>query len=209
VSTDTVALLGSALGLGLSAGLSLYGAAFLAGLAIRLQWVLLAPGLAGLAVLADPVVLVVSGLLFAVEFLADKVPYVDSAWDTMHTVIRPIGGALLAVRALGHLDPAVEVVALLLLGGVTLAAHGAKAGARLAANTSPEPVSNLVLSLTENALLAGGVWLALTHPVVALAVGLVALALAVTTIVWLARRVRGAVRALRTRTEARVSAGRD
>lgn len=205
---DTLALVGSALGLGLSAGLSLYGAAFLTGLAIRLEWVRLAPGWETLAVLADPLVLGAAGVLFALEFLADKIPWVDSLWDAVHTVIRPIGGALLAIRVLGDLDPAAEVVAFLLLGGVTLAAHGAKASVRLVANTSPEPVSNVVLSLTENALLAGGVWLALAHPLVALGVGLAALALALTTIVWLAGRLRRGLRALRERTVRRVPAGR-
>jgi hypothetical protein len=206
---DTLALVGSALGLGLSAGLSLYGAAFLTGLAIRLEWVRLGPGWDGLAVLGDPIVLGVAGLLFAIEFLADKIPVVDSLWDTVHTVIRPIGGGLLALRALGDLDPASQVVAFLLLGGATLAVHGAKASVRVAANTSPEPVSNLALSLTENALLAGGVWLALAHPYVAFGVGLLALAGSVALVVWLARRVGRGVRALRARAATRVPAARD
>lgn len=193
---DHLTLLGTALGLAVASGLSLYGAAFLTGLLIQLGWVRLAPGWESLAVLADPLVLTVAGGLFAVEFFADKVPWVDSAWDAIHTVIRPIGGAILASRVFGELSPPAEVVALLLLGSVTLATHGAKASLRLAVNASPEPVSNVLLSLTENTLVAGGVWLALTHPLLALGLGLTAVALALAGLVWLGGR---AVRVLRRR----------
>lgn len=193
---ESLALVGTALGLAVASGLSLYGAAFLTGLAIHLGWVHLAPAWQPLAVLADPVVLVVSGVLFAIEFLADKVPWIDSTWDALHSVIRPIGGALLAVRVLGDLHPAAEVIALLLLGGAALATHGAKASVRLVANASPEPVSNLLLSLSENAMVAGGVWLALTHPILMLGIALPVLALAVATIVWLGRRALRGLRAL-------------
>jgi len=191
---DTLALVGTALGLGIAAGLSLYGTAFLTGLAIHLGWVRLAPAWEPLAVLADPLVLVLSGALFAIEFLADKIPWVDSAWDAVHTVIRPVGGALLAMRVLGDLAPAAEVVAFLLLGGATLATHSAKASVRVVVNTSPEPVSNILVSLGENGLLAGAVWLALVHPFWTLILGLGAVALAVTVTAWLAGR---ALRVLR------------
>jgi Domain of unknown function (DUF4126) len=194
--SGTLALLGSALGLSIASGLSLYGTVFLAGWAIHFGWVQLPPAAERLAVLADPLVLAVSGTLFAIEFLADKVPWIDSVWDAIHTAIRPIGGALLATRVFGDLHPAAEVIALLLLGSVTLATHGAKATARLTVNASPEPVSNILLSLTENALVATAVWLALVHPLLALAGGLVVVALAVTLIVWLGRR---AVRVIRSR----------
>jgi hypothetical protein len=200
---ESLTLLGTALGLSLASGFSLYGAAFLTGLAIHLGWVHLSPAWQPLAVLADPLVLVVAGLLFALEFLADKVPWLDSTWDAIHTVIRPIGGALLATRALGDLHPAAEVIALLLLGGVTLTAHGAKASVRLVANASPEPFSNLLLSLSENVLVVGGVWLAFTHPLLTLAVGLVVLALSVVLVVWLGRRGLRALRARRARALAR------
>jgi Domain of unknown function (DUF4126) len=139
-------------------------------------------------------VLGVSGVLFAVEFLADKIPVVDSLWDAVHTVIRPVGGALLASRALGELSPVAEVLALLLLGGATLATHAAKATTRLAVNTSPEPVSNILVSLTENGLLAVAVWMALAHPLVALGVGVVAVTVSVMLTLWLARRAIGALR---------------
>jgi hypothetical protein len=193
---DQLTLLGTALGLAVASGLSLYGAAFLTGLLIHLGWVRLDAGWHSLAVLADPLVLVVAGALFAVEFFADKVPWLDSAWDAVHTVIRPIGGAILASRVFGDLSPPAEAVALLMLGGVTLATHGAKASMRLAVNASPEPVSNILLSLSENTLVAGGVWLALAHPLLALGLALMALALAVTGLVWLGGR---AARVLRRR----------
>ncbi|HEV8310896.1 MAG TPA: DUF4126 domain-containing protein [Methylomirabilota bacterium] len=205
---ETLALIGSALGLSLSSGLSLYGAAFLVGLAIRLEWVHLAPSFQHLAVLADPLVLTVAGILFAIEFLADKIPWLDSAWDAVHTVIRPVGGALLAVRVFGELSPPVEVIALLLLGSVTLAAHGAKASLRLAVNTSPEPLSNILLSLSENALLAGGVWLALTHPFLTLAVGVGVLVLVAWAAAWLAGHALRGLRAFRARAAARFPSGR-
>jgi hypothetical protein len=186
--------LGAAVGLAVASGLSLYGTVFVAGLAIRLGWVHLAPEWASLAALADPVVLGLSGVLFAIEFLADKIPVVDSLWDAVHTVIRPVGGALLASRALGELSAGAQVLVLLLLGGATLATHAAKATTRLAVNSSPEPVSNILVSLAENGILVGAVWLAFAHPLLALAAGFVAVVLAVTVTVWLARRVLGALR---------------
>jgi len=105
-----------------------------------------------------------------------------------------VGGALLASRALGDLSPVAEVLALLLLGGATLATHAAKATTRLAVNTSPEPVSNILVSLTENGLLAVAVWMALAHPLVALGVGIVAVTVSVVLTLWLARRAIGALR---------------
>ena len=204
---DTLAHLGTALGLSLASGLSLYGAAFLTGLAIDLGWVQLAPQFEPLRVLGEPIVLLVAGGLFGVEFFADKIPWLDSAWDTVHTVIRPIGGALLAIRVFGDLSPVAEVVALLLLGGVSLAAHGAKASLRLTANASPEPFSNWLLSFTENGLVVAIVWLALGHPILALALGLAGLALALTLVVWLGRRAVLAFRGFRVRARARFPAG--
>ena len=195
---ETLALLGTALGLSLASGLSLYGSAFLVGLAIHLGWVQLAPGWQSLAVLADPLVLGISAVLFAMEFFADKIPGSTGVGRGAH-LHSPRRGALLASRAFGDLHPAAEVAVLLLLGGVSLAAHGAKASTRLVANASPEPVSNILLSLTENALVVGTVWLALSHPLLTLVLGLVALALALTLIVWLGRRAFAALRRWRAR----------
>lgn len=204
---DTLAVVGSALALSLAAGLSLYGAAFLLGLAVRLEWLRLAPGWEPLAVLADPVVLTVAGVLAVIEFFADKVPWVDSAWDAVHTVIRPIGGALLARRVLGDLSPEAQVIAFLLLGGATFATHAAKASVRLVVNTSPEPVSNVLVSLFENGLVVGALWLAVSHPLLALGIGLAALALAVFATVWLAGRVVRILRGLWARAAQRRPVG--
>jgi hypothetical protein len=132
-------------------------------------------------------------------------------WDAVHTVIRPVGGALLASRALGELSPVAEVLMLLLLGGATLATHAAKATTRLAVNASPEPVSNALVSLAENGVVALVVWLALTHPLLALGAGIAALALAVLLVGWLGRRALGALGALgryRRRPSVRDSGGR-
>jgi hypothetical protein len=188
---ETLELLGVALGLATLAGINLYLTAFVSGLAIRLGWITLAPQYESLAVLADPVVLAVSGALFFLEFFADKVPWVDSLWDAAHTVIRPVGGAMLAITALGDAHPAFDVVVGLLAGGVALTAHAAKAGTRLMANGSPEPFTNIGLSLGEDAVVLGGLGLMATHPVVFLALIIVAVGLAW----WLVPQVWRGVRA--------------
>jgi hypothetical protein len=205
---DHLALLGTAIGLGVSAGLSLYGTAFLLGVAIQLGWLHPAPPYDGLWIVGDPLVLTLAGVLFTIEFLADKIPWVDSVWDALNTLIRPVGGALLAMRALGDLSPAAEVIAFLLLGGVTLATHTAKASVRLAVNTSPEPFSNILVSFAENGLVLASVWLAIAHPWIALTLGLVSVVTAIWLTIWLAGRVLAALRAFRARAAARFPAGR-
>ncbi len=205
---EAAAPVGAALALAVASGLSLYGAAFVTGLALRLGAAQLWPAAQDLAILADPVVLTVSGVLFTLEFLADKVPGLDSVWDAVHTAIRPVGGALLAIRALGELPVPAEAVALLLLGTAALATHAAKATARLVVNASPEPVTNVGLSLTENGVMAAVVWLALAHPLGALVAGLVVLTAAVWLIAWLTRQAGLAARRLRARVTRRAPARR-
>ncbi len=205
---EAAAPVGAALALAVASGLSLYGAAFVTGLALRLGAAQLWPAAQDLAILADPVVLTVSGVLFTLEFLADKVPGLDSVWDAVHTAIRPVGGALLAIRALGELPLPAEAVALLLLGTAALATHAAKATARLVVNASPEPVTNVGLSLTENGVMAAVVWLALAHPLGALVAGLVVLTAAVWLIAWLTRQAGLAARRLRARVTRRAPARR-
>jgi hypothetical protein len=163
-------LLSVALGLAALAGLNLYLTVFATGLAIHYHWITLATQYQSLAVLGDPVVLIISGTLFVLEFFADKIPWVDSIWDAVHTVIRPIGAVLLAIQVLGHPSPAFTVVVALLAGTTALAAHTAKATTRLVTNTSPEPFSNIGLSLGEDAAVIGGLALIYHHPFVALAV---------------------------------------
>ena len=162
VPVDLASLAALAAGLGWASGLRLYALVFVLGALARFAGVQL-PG--GLGVLAHPLVLGLSGLLLVVEFFADKLPWLDSAWDAVHTFIRIPAGAALAAAVLGSMgaDHAAWTAIAALLGG-TLAAgtHLAKAGARAAINTSPEPVSNLATSLGEDMLFAGGMW-ALVH----------------------------------------------
>lgn len=167
---QTLQLLGTALGLASLAGLDLYLTVFITGLAIQQGWIALAPQYHQLSVLSHPAILAVSGTLFVLQFFADKVPWVDSLWDAVHTFIRPVGGAFLAIRVLGTPDPVFDVIAALLAGGATLMVHGMKAGTRLVVNHSPEPFSNIALSLTEEAAVVGGVALIWRDPVLALIV---------------------------------------
>ena len=167
--------LGTALGLASLAGINLYLTAFVAGLAIRFEWIELAAVHENLAVLGDDWVLAVAGVLMVIEFFSDKIPWVDSAWDVLHTVIRPVGGILLGMGALGDLDPAVLAIGGLLSGGVSLTMHGAKAGGRLLINMSPEPVSNSVASVAEDSLVLGGLTLTALAPALAFFVFLILL----------------------------------
>jgi len=168
-------LLSVAFGLALLSGLNLYLTVFASGLAIRLHWVALGPDFQQLAFLGDNWILGVSGLFFALEFFADKIPWVDTFWDTLHTVIRPLGGALLATRVLGDASPVLLVIAGLMAGTMSLATHSVKAGTRIVANGSPEPFTNIGLSLAEDALVLGGLSLLHLHPVLALALFLLLL----------------------------------
>ncbi len=191
---DTTQLIAIAAALGWASGLRLYAVVFLTGLAGHLGWV---PLPSGLHVLQQPAMLWASGCLLVVEFLADKVPWVDSLWDAAHTFIRIPAGAALAYGVFGG-DQATWAMAAALLGG-TLAAtsHTAKATTRAAANTSPEPFSNLALSLAGDALVPGMLWLSWQHPVwffVALVIALVAM-VAVTVVLF--KFLRGLGRRLR------------
>lgn len=169
-------LIGVALGLAALAGINLYLTVFVTGLAVNQHWITLAPQYHSLEALGHPAVITIAGILYFLEFFADKIPWVDSAWDAVHTVIRPIGGALLAIQVLGHSNPTFDVVVLLLAGGTSLIAHTAKASSRLIANASPEPFSNVGLSLAGDAAVFGGLALIHYNPLMALALFLAALA---------------------------------
>jgi hypothetical protein len=162
--------LAAALSLGALAGVNLYLTVFVTGLAARFDWVDFPPALTGLEALGSPVILAISGVLFLVEFLADKIPWVDTAWDAVHTFIRPVGAAAIAVAAIGDAHPVFEVSAALLAGGMALSTHFAKAGTRLAANTSPEPFTNTGLSLAEDGLVLVGLALLAWSPFIAILV---------------------------------------
>jgi Domain of unknown function (DUF4126) len=177
---------------GWASGLNLWGTALLLGLAGRLDWADTPEELQQTWVLA------VLGALYAVEFVIDKIPWLDSAWDVVNTAIRPLGGALLAA-ALAQDAGSTESVAALLGGTFALTAHGAKASTRAAINTSPEPFSNILASLTEDGIVAAMVALALAYPVAA---GIVAVTFALASVIvtWMLFK---AVRTLLARWRAR------
>lgn len=172
---SAIQLIGVAASLSLLAGWRLYAAVAAAGLAMRFGLLQLPQHLHALDVLSNPWVIGVASLGAVAELFADKVMWLDSLWDAGHTIIRPLGGALLALAVIDASDPAWQVVVFLLGGGAALLSHGAKAGARAVVNTSPEPFSNVVASTTEDVLSVGGLWLALTNPTAALVVAIVLL----------------------------------
>lgn len=176
---DIMAILGVAGSVSLLAGWRLYLSIFATGLAMRLNVVPLPEHLGSLEVLADPWVLGIAGLAAVIEFFADKVMWLDSIWDAVHTLIRPIGGALLALAIVDPADPATQVIAFVLGGGATLAAHAGKAGTRAVVNTSPEPVSNVVISTAEDVVTAGLLYTAYEYPQIAAALAAVLAAIVV------------------------------
>ncbi|HEY1103788.1 MAG TPA: DUF4126 domain-containing protein [Burkholderiaceae bacterium] len=175
---DTPQLLALAAALGWASGFRLYAVVFLTGLAGWMGWVALPPGL---QVLQHPAMLGASGFMLFAEFFADKIPGIDSLWDLVHTVIRIPAGAALAAGALGADSSTMATVAALLGGTLAATSHATKMTTRAAINTSPEPFSNIGMSLVEDGLVVGGLWLATTHPVL---FG-IALAIALVLMVWL------------------------
>ena len=164
---ELLATLGRTLGFSFAAGINLYATIAILGLASRFEWVKLPPQF---AVFDSNWVIGIAIACYAIEFVADKVPWVDTMWDSVHTFIRPIGGALVAVAGLGDASPATQGMIALLGGAVAAGSHVTKAGTRVVANTSPEPVSNWLLSLIEDALVVALWALALKYPLAALAV---------------------------------------
>jgi hypothetical protein len=159
--------LGRTLGFSFAAGVNLYATVAILGLAARYGWVDLPPQFQAFN---NPLIIGTALVLYLVEFFADKIPYFDSLWDILHTAIRPLGGALIAVTTLGEASPGVEGVVALLGGTVAAGSHLTKTSTRAVANTSPEPASNWVLSLSEDVFVVGLGYLALAHPIAALLV---------------------------------------
>lgn len=190
-SLDTAQLVAIAAALGWASGMRLYLVVFLTGMAGYLGWVELPHGL---HVLEHPAMLVASGFMLFVEFFADKIPGVDTLWDLVHTLVRIPAGAALAASVFGA-DQATWATMAALLGG-TLAAtsHVAKATTRAAANSSPEPFSNLGLSLLGDAFVPAALWLSWTHPLALAVVLAIALVIAITLIVVLGKFLRALVR---------------
>ena len=185
---DIVAILGVAGSVSLLAGWRLYLAAFATGLAMRLGALPIPEHLASLEVLANPWVMGAAAVAAIAEFFADKVMWLDSIWDAVHTFVRPIGGALLALAIIDPADPATQAIAFLLGGGASLAAHAGKAGARAVVNASPEPVSNIALSTAEDVVTAGLLYAAYEYPYAAAGIAAVLLAVVIGLLV-MARRV--------------------
>jgi len=184
---DLITTLGRTLGFSFAAGVNLYATVAILGLASRFGWVNLpeqyqafnSDWLIGAAI-----------VMYLLEFFADKVPYVDTLWDIVHTAIRPVGGALIAVTALGDASPGTQALVALLGGTVAASSHLTKTSTRAAANASPEPFSNWFLSLGEDVFVVGLGYLAMAHPLAALVVACVLLVLIASFSVVIIRTVR-------------------
>jgi hypothetical protein len=179
----TLETLGPAGSLSLLAGWRLYLCILATGFAMHFGVLPLPDHLESLQILANPWVMGAAGVATLAEFFADKVAWLDSAWDAVHTFIRPVGGALLTLAVIDPSDPATQVIAFILGGGATLLAHGGKAGARAVVNTSPEPFSNIAVSTVEDVATGGALYLAYQYPEIAVGIALVMLAIAIALLV--------------------------
>jgi hypothetical protein len=179
--------LGRTLGFSFAAGVNLYATVAILGLASRYGWVSLPPQFQAFN---NDWVIGIAAVMYLVEFFADKIPYVDTLWDVLHTAVRPVGGALIAVTTLGEASPTVEALIALLGGAVAAGSHLTKTSTRATANTSPEPFSNWILSIGEDLFVVGLGYLALKHPIAALVVTAILLALIVMFAAIIIRTVR-------------------
>lgn len=177
--TATLAL---SMGLAWASGLNLYATLFTLGYLANTGNIVLPENL---QIVADPMVMGAAGLMYMVEFFADKMPGVDTGWDAIHTFVRIPAGAMLAAGAIGDLNPAVEIAAAILGGGLAAGTHATKAGARVLINTSPEPFSNWLASIGEDIAVVSGVWACINHPILFL----FALAVFILLMVWLLPRL--------------------
>ena len=170
------------MGLAWASGINLYATLFTLGYLANTGNMDLPPDL---EIVANPAVMGAAGLMYCVEFFADKIPGIDTGWDTIHTFIRIPAGAMLAAGAIGDMNPAVEIAAAILGGGLAAGTHATKAGTRVLINTSPEPFSNWTASIGEDIAVIGGVWACLNHP----ALFLVALVLFIALAIWLLPKI--------------------
>lgn len=182
--TSTLAL---TMGAAWASGINLYAAILTLGVLGATGNITLPPGL---EILTDPMVLMAAGVMYFIEFFADKIPGVDTAWDGLHTFIRIPAGAMLAAAAVGDVNPVVELSAALMGGGLAAATHATKAGSRALINTSPEPFSNWTASVTEDVAVIVGLWTALNHPTLYL----VLLGLFILMMIWLLPRIWRGIR---------------
>lgn len=192
---DLITGLGRTLAFSFAAGVNLYATVAILGLAARYGWVSLPPQFQAFN---NDIVIGAAVVMYLIEFFADKIPWLDSLWDLVHTAIRPIGGALIAVTTLGDASPMTEGLVALLGGAVAASSHLTKTSTRAVANTSPEPFSNWLLSLGEDLFVVGLGYLALTYPVAALIVASVLLVLIVVFFAVIVRAVRRWFRRVQT-----------
>ena len=184
-----IELIALSMGVAWASGLNLYAVLLTLGLGSQTGYISLPEQL---AILENPAVIGAAGLMYMVEFVADKTPGVDTIWDSLHTLVRLPAGALLAAGALGEVDPALAMAAAIVGGGVAASSHLVKAGSRVMINTSPEPVSNWTASVTEDVAAVAGIWLALNHPLLFTGLLVAFLLFAI----WLLPRIWRAIRAL-------------
>ncbi len=187
--TQTIAL---CMGVAWASGINLYAALLMLGLMGATGHMVLPPGL---EVLQEPPVIMAAGFMYCVEFFADKVPGVDNGWDTVHTFLRVPAGAVLAATAVGEVGMGAQVAAAIIGGSLSAATHATKAGSRVLINTSPEPFSNWTVSIAEDLAVFAGLWVALNHPLLFLAI-LIAFIIAM---IWLLPKIWRGVRAVFTR----------
>jgi len=179
---DTVSIIALSMGAAWASGINLYATIFMLGYLGSTGNIDLPPDL---MVVTDPLVMTSAGLMYCVEFFADKTPGIDTAWDTLHTFIRIPLGAVLAMGAVGDMTPAVELAAFIVGGSLTAATHATKTGSRIVINSSPEPVTNWTASVGEDLLVITGIWAALNHPVAFL----IALVIFIALMIWLLPKI--------------------
>jgi len=184
---ETLAGLGRTMGFSFAAGINLYATVALLGLASRYGWVALPEQY---RIFDNNWIIGIALAMYAIEFVADKIPWVDSIWDGVHTAIRPIGGAAIAIATLGDASPGMKTMVGILGGTLAAGTHLTKAGTRAAANTSPEPFSNWILSLSEDAFVVSLGLIALKFPLIAAGIVVFAVLLMVIFAAWIARAVR-------------------
>ena len=184
---DLITTLGRTLGFSFAAGINLYATVAILGLASRYVWVSLPEQY---RVFDNDIIIGAAIFMYAVEFFADKIPWVDSLWDSVHTIIRPLGGALVAVGTLGEASPTTEGLVALLGGTLAAGSHFTKAGTRAVANTSPEPFSNWILSVSEDIFVVGLGFIALKYPILAAIIVIVAVILMLIFAAWIVRAVK-------------------
>jgi len=175
------------MGLAWASGINLYATLFTLGYLANTGNIDLPPDL---QIVANPLVMGAAGLMYCIEFFADKTPGVDTGWDAIHTFVRIPAGAMLAAGAIGDLNPAVELTAAILGGSLAAGSHATKAGSRVLINTSPEPFSNWIASVSEDVIVITGVWASINHPILFL----IALAGFILLMIWLLPRIWAGVK---------------